>query len=189
MGATVQRLTIPYGDAGSLATVARMRVLINSAIRNPLVVESAHDIALTAPIRDNVRIAIAIRDWLARNFAFVRDPVAVELIRTPEYMLRQLQVRRVISGDCDDAAVLGCALGKAVGIQCKLVTVGFERSPLLNPSPLAHVFGVLLPHGWKRIGGTEDQPTVIDAEIPVSLDVTKPARSVAQVRRRLEFAV
>lgn len=173
MTASVRERFIPFGDAGSFATVARMRNMIDNAIRSPLVVETAHDIAQRFPARAHVRIALGIRDWLKENFLFVRDPVGVELIRTPEYQLRQFQVRKRITGDCDDVAVLGCALGKAVGIPCKLVTIGFDGGG--SPGILSHVFGVLVaPNGSKK-------------GINVSLDVTKPAGATASVRRRLEF--
>jgi len=169
---TVTERSIPWGDAGSLATIDAMRGIIDRALRVPLVVETARSIALSCPVRDSVRVAWAIREWLASSFFFVRDPVGVELVAEPEYMLRRFQVTRKILGDCDDAAVLGCALGKAVGIPCKLVAIGFNRAGR-NVAPFAHVYGVLFP-----------TPTGA-----VSLDVTRPVGRVATVQRRLDFTV
>lgn len=173
MSTSVREDFIPFGDAGSFATVAHMRNVISEAIRSPIVVETAHRIAMQFPVRAYVRVAIGIRDWMKENFFFVRDPVGVELIRTPEYLLNRMQITGKITGDCDDATVLGCALGKAIGIPCKIVTIGFNRAGT-SQSPLSHVFGMLVA------------PSVPRA-IAIELDVTKPANSTASVRRRLEF--
>lgn len=172
MGTSVREVQIPWGDGGSLATVALMRDVINAAIRSPLVVETAHSIAYQFPARAHTRIALGIRDWMRERFLFVRDPVGVELVRTPEYMLQRYEITHRISGDCDDAAVLGCALGKSVGIPCKLVTLGFNEGG--SPGSLSHVYGVLVTPGNGK-------------PIAVSLDITKPANTTASVRRRLEF--
>lgn len=161
--------TIPFGDAGSTATLRHMRALINDALRNPTTVDTAQYIIRHTPPRAYAAMAQAIRDWLSVSFKFMPDPYGVELTRTPENMLNAYNVQGWIGGDCDDAAILGCALAKSVGIPCKLVAIGFQ-SPT---GSLSHVFGVLLP----------------PASAPLDVDVTKPAGHVAQVRRRVELAV
>lgn len=133
-----------------------------------MVVERAHAIVQSIAPRDYVRMARAIRYWMQRAFRFIPDPRGVELVRTPEYMLERYLVKGIITGDCDDAATLGAALGMAVGIPAKFVAIGFRTN-----GPLAHVFAVLLP----RAGGV----------VPVELDVTKPAQTTAQVRRSVEL--
>lgn len=165
---TVTRQDIGWGDGASIATLHKMRSMVNNAIMLPIVVETAHSIVRGQRARDYHNMALAVRYWLAQNFRFVSDPVGVELVRTPDYLLRQFHTYGYMSGDCDDVAVLGAALGKAVGIPAKFVAIGFKIG-----GSLAHVFTLLLPRS---------------API-VSLDVTKPAGVVAQVRRRLEFPV
>lgn len=165
---SVHRQQIGWGDSGSLATLHKMRSVANDAIQMPIVVETAHTIIRGQRARDFQNMALAVRYFLAQNFRFVPDPIGVELVRTPEYMIRQYHTFGYISGDCDDVAVLGAALGKAVGVPAKFVAIGFRTF-----GSLVHVFTLLLPSG---------SPIV-------SLDVTKPAGIVVEVRRRVEFPV
>lgn len=167
--------SIGFGDYGAAQTLTRMAELVNRSLRVPLVVETANGIAATVPPRDYVAIAQAIRAWLQRHFRFVRDPLGVELLRDPEYQLRQWMTQGFITGDCDDAALLGAALGKAVGIGARFVAVGFQDN-----GPLLHVFTVLTGY---RDGGIGSLGAGVD------LDVTRPLRTAAVIRRRVERRV
>lgn len=171
MGTSVRVSDLPYGDMGSMTTLHHMRNLVEISLRNPRVVETAHWIIRYCEPRDYIAQAIAIRDWLGSSFRFVADPVGVELTRTPDYMIRQYVTQSYITGDCDDAAVLGCALAKCVGIPCKFVAIGFRKF-----GNFAHVYGVLCP----RTGNVQRG---------ISIDVTRPVGSVAQVRRRVVVRV
>lgn len=165
----VQRGTIPHGDLGSLTTLAHMRNLVNAALQMPVVVETAHMIIRATAPRDYPAMARAIRDWMALNFKFVPDPLGVELTRTPAYMLNQYYAQGIVSGDCDDAATLGAALAKSVGMPCKLVGVGFGSWL----GAFAHVYTII----------------ALRSGVVVTLDVTKPAGNVAQIRRMLQYPV
>lgn len=151
-----------------MATLHRMRDLVNRAIAQPIVVETAHTIARMSRPRDYYNIALSIRFWLAQNFRFISDPIGVELVRAPDYMLRQFNTLGYVSGDCDDAAVLGAALGKSVGVPAEFIAIGFKKF-----GSLAHVYTNLKPSNGPVI----------------SLDVTKPAGVVATVQRRISFPV
>lgn len=171
----VTRSIISSGDYGSRQTLDRMAALVNASLSVPLVIETANGIAATVPPRDYYAIAQAIRAWLTRRFRFVRDPVGVELLRDPEYQLRQWMTNGYITGDCDDAAILGAALGKAVGIGGKFVAVGFRPG-----GPLVHVFTVLTGRASGGIGSLGSG---------VDLDVTRPVGSRARVARTIERTV
>lgn len=159
---------IPFGDAGSLTTLAKMRRIVNDSIKMPIVVEAAHSVISGVAPRDYKGIAVAVRDWLTVNFRFVADPLGVELLRTPEYMIRQWDTNGIVTGDCDDAAILGASLAKAVGVQPLFVAIGFRRN-----GPFAHVYTTLTKDGkWY-----------------VSLDVTRPIGIHPQVFRRIEKVV
>lgn len=171
----ISRSTIGFGDYGSAQTLDRMRELVNRSLSVPLVVETANGIAASRPPRDYLGIALAIRHWLASNFRFVRDPVGVELLRDPEYQLRQWMTYGYITGDCDDVAVLGAALGKAVGIGARFVAVGFQPN-----RPLVHVFAVLTGRGDGGMGSLGRG---------VELDVTRPPGTTAKPIRKVERTV
>lgn len=171
----VTRTSILSGDAGAASTLDRMRGLVNASLSVPLVVETATGIVSSIPSRDYFGMAQAVRAWLARNFKFVPDPVGLELLRDPEYQLREWMTRGQIIGDCDDAAILGAALGKAVGINAKFVAVGFR-----DPGPLVHVYAVLTGPVGRAIGS---------AGAGVDLDVTRPLGARAKIVRAIQRQV
>jgi transglutaminase-like putative cysteine protease len=166
------RETIAYGDYGATQTVERMRALANESLAVPIVVETARGIVSTVASRDYLAMAQAIRSWLSRNFKFIPDPVGVELLTSPEYQLRKFQANGIIYGDCDDAAVLGAALGKAVGIGARYVAVSFRP----YPAPLTHIYTVLT-------GPPKRAMSIVD------LDITKPAHVTASVQRAVTRTV
>lgn len=169
MPATAQQSTIAYGDTGSVQTVHKMAALVNAAIRVPVVVEFAHHVVANVSGRDDVGLATAIADWMRANFKFVRDPLGVELLRTPEYMINQYNIQMSVSGDCDDAAILSAALAKSVGLAVRFVVLGFRAF-----QPFSHVYAIALTRSGKT----------------VSFDTTKP-HNVANisVARRQTFVV
>jgi len=168
----VKREVIGFGDVGSATTLTRMAGMVNAALSVPLVIETAASIVAHVPSRDYLGMAHAIRNWMQAHFKFVPDPVGVELLRDPDYQLREYMTRGKILGDCDDAAILGAALGKAVGIRAKFVAVAFR-----SPGPLAHVYTVLTGSAGRAIGSGVD------------LDVTRPAHSQARVIRAVSRQV
>lgn len=154
---TVRRETIGLGDAGTAVTVSRMRALIREGGADPMVRLLAQRIVAGVDGRDTARQAGVIRSWLKANFRFLRDPQNVELLHTPEYLLRMLVREGYIQGDCDDVAILGGALGEAIGLKAKIVTVGFDGPT----GPFAHVWVELTGPGlgrWVELDTTRSRP-------------------------------
>lgn len=171
---TVARETIGGGDYGAQQTLQKMRQLVNASLMVPRVVEHATAAVAVVPSRDYRAMANEIRAWLSRNFKFVPDPVGVELLRDPEYQLTTFDNTGRILGDCDDAAILGAALAKAVGIRASFVAVGFTPG-----GPLRHVFAILT---GPAAGG-------IRWGTPISLDVTRPPGANAPIQRQMVVTV
>ncbi len=159
---------IPYGFRGSVATLARMRSVVRASLRQEPVIRTATRIVMWQGQRDQEAQAHAIRDYLASVFRFVPDPRGVETLRTPLYQLREIHDVGAVAGDCDDAAILGAALGMAVGIAASFRVVRFRPG-----ADYAHVFTILTP----RAGGAID------------LDVTKPAQGAAVPIGHRDFPV
>jgi transglutaminase-like putative cysteine protease len=127
-----------------------MRRLVNAAQRDPLTVQVASGIVGGA-LRSTALMAAAIRSWLAAHWRFQADPVDVELLRTVPEMLRDVAARGVVQADCDDAAVLSAALGKAVGMRARFVVLAFGGPR----APYSHVYTELLtPTGWQNVDVT-----------------------------------
>lgn len=155
MASTLQQM-IFGGDLGAMQTLGRMRRLVNQSLADPLVIETARSIVENAGLqgRDELGKYLAIRDWMEEHLAFMPDPLGVELLSTPRYMLDRIRRTQFVSGDCDDAAILGAALGKAVGLRAKFRALGF-----VSPRrPFQHVYTLLLINGrWANLDTTRSQ--------------------------------
>ncbi len=74
--------------------------------------------------------------WLRTHYRYRREEK--EIIRTPEFMLTDLEQQGYAEGDCDDVATLACALCRAVGIPSRLTAIA---STYDNPNrEFDHVF-------------------------------------------------
>jgi len=112
-------VSLPYGEAGTWATVAAMRQVAREAARNPFIVDTARAIHAGDPVQ--------LRNWLQAHFRFQLDPQVYEAIWTPLAQLQQISRRGYALGDCDDAAVLGAALALASGLPVRFVLLAFDR--------------------------------------------------------------
>ncbi len=109
-----------------------------------------------------------IRRWLEGHTEFVRDPIGLEWVQTPLAQLEALGSLGTIRGDCDDVAVLGAALGMAVGLRARFITLG-------NAQQFVHVFTVLGdPSGrqWWELDITRPQqniPANLTHQLPIEV--------------------
>lgn len=173
---TVRSVTIATGDLGTDQTVQEMANLIRTGALTPQVRDVAS--RLVAGIADPVRQMLALRQWLAGHFEFVRDPASGELLHDTTYLLNQVAQEGVAIGDCDDAAILGGALACAVGFRVALVTVAVDDgSDASGELPYSHV--------WASVAAPAGPPQWMQ------FDVTRPAQYdvVAHVRRAKGYPV
>jgi hypothetical protein len=64
---------------------------------------------------------------------YLNDPVHLELLRTPERMVRDIMEIGYCACDCDESACLAATLCLLTGRECALVAMGF------SPGSLSHV--------------------------------------------------
>lgn len=157
--------SVGYGDLGVEQSVALMVTMVDAAIDSPDVVYFARQLAVRAGVRRQYMQAVAIKNFLERVWRFVDDPTDRDLFVTPDEALRRYQETGYIAGDCDEAATLGAALGRAVGMNAQFVVYFFDH---IDPSG-QHVFAVLL---------TDDGRSV-------SLDATRPRGPVPAPTRTM----
>jgi hypothetical protein len=145
------RLAGPPGVATS-QTIAGMVKLVRESLTEPDVREQAHSIVRGCDGRDYGCQFRSLRAWLARVWRFRRDPWGVEWVTAPLRQLAYIRASGTMRGDCDDAAVLGAALGMALGFAARFVLLGFEPSPKV----WAHVYTELLVPGlgWQDVDVT-----------------------------------
>lgn len=143
---------IASGDRGALQTLNTMRALVNASLTDPLIIEAARSIVRMLPPRDYDGHAGAVRAYLQEHFQFVQDPNGVEMLSTPRYLLTQVNRRYFVQGDCDDAAILGAALAKAIGLRARFVIVAF----FTPAAPFTHVFTIVkgASSGWRDLDTT-----------------------------------
>lgn len=159
---------IPQGDAGTLATLRKMRDRAVLAQVDPLTMDTAHRIVVGETPRNTEGYALAIREWLRDNFRFVPDSRDVDTMRDPHKLLLQLAADGKMTGDCDDLAMLAAAFGLAVGLTPRFTVLGFPSMQ----DQYGHVYAELeTDRGW------------------VAIDTTKPRGPVETPSRTLEFPV
>lgn len=114
---------IPSGRAGTIATLNHMREYVRASVRLPeqIVRNKATEIFARAgvPPRKYMRELAALHAFVRDRVRYVRDPVGVELVQTPEVTLQKM------SGDCDDKATLLAALLESTGHPAKFTAVAF----------------------------------------------------------------
>jgi hypothetical protein len=156
--------TIGWGDQGTADTLAAMERLVSRGVDSPLVVSSARQLVTRAGAgRDGLKQAHAIRQWLSSVWRFVDDPSDRELLRDPDAMLQEYEQLGVVMGDCDEAAILGAALGRAIGLDDSFTVLSF--SDLFGgPDLFGHVYASLLTATGQS----------------VDLDITRPAGPVPE---------
>lgn len=118
--------TISVGDPGVEQTLRQMRRLVLASSRDPSVIGWAQDVVRFLPERDPDAAANAFLRWVRSNVRYTEDPVAVEVVKTPEAMLRELAEKGRIAGDCDDQVTLLAAGLNAAGVETEFVVVAAD---------------------------------------------------------------
>jgi len=78
---------------------------------------------------------LAVGYWVTKNVIYVNDPLHVELLKTPERLVREVREQGFARGDCDDIACLTGTMALQLGRQAQFVVVGFS-----GPGDFSHVF-------------------------------------------------
>ena len=159
---------VGLGDASKVRTARAVATLAKVSQFDPLVIDTAQELALTARERDADGICLAIRGFLARHFTFVEDVRDADAVREPRQQLEFYYSGAGMRGDCDCCAALGAALGLAVGRDAQLVLLAFN-----DPAEeYTHIYAELEGTGhW------------------IDLDTTKPAGAIPPVSRILTVPV
>ena len=127
---------IQHGPKGTDETVAAIWGIVKDAATDP-------GIKLVARRLGHPE---ELYHYLRAHVRFVPDPPAVELTRTPQAMLRTIQKRGFVAGDCDDLATFGAALLRAMGREPVLVVTGRPRAG--SPRAFRHIlFGFVAMPG------------------------------------------
>jgi transglutaminase-like putative cysteine protease len=128
---------IPY--RGTEQTIAEMRRLALAAQTVWPLRRLVERVCRGLEAKDYLSELAALYHFVCQHVRYQRDPLTVELVKTPMATL-QTGV-----GDCDDIATLLAALVLLSGSDARFVTVGFRRH-----GPFTHVFCEALDPRTKR---------------------------------------
>ncbi len=149
---TVTSFAIPAGDAGTAATTAAMRALIERGKKDPAVRSLAVQILHKARVRafDWCGEARAIFESVHRNMRFTRD------VRSKETLHEAPVLIRMRAGDCDDFVILLCSLLESVGMATRIVTVAGDPE---DPATFTHVYPEVEVNGrWIPVDAARRRP-------------------------------
>ena len=117
-------LPLPTGDAGVSLTLSHLRQFVTQAQTSELAHAAVQDALALTPEKSPQAEAAALLAWVRSRYRYTLDPVEVELVRDPRYLLRQIQTQGMFYGDCDDAATLLATLLETAGYPTRFVVQG-----------------------------------------------------------------
>ncbi|MCI0402687.1 MAG: transglutaminase-like domain-containing protein [Acidobacteria bacterium] len=132
---------LQLGDAGTEQTIAAIRDLVDEALRDPVVRQTAGFILSRVEPYNDVAEVRALYDWVKSNIRFTKDPVGKETLSSARWILTHR------FGDCDEInAILLPALLGVTGYRTRLVTIAGH---LGAPDQFSHVYAeVFLREQW-----------------------------------------
>lgn len=132
-------------DDKTAATIAAMRAMVHDTDRTGHVQQWAAALAAACPQKSFICHARRVYDALKNYIRFKRDTFGTEHLRHPDVLIAEISQTRGndlrCTADCDDTAMLGAALLRAMGFRAYFVTVGLSPA-----APYTHVyFGADIP--------------------------------------------
>lgn len=141
------------GRHGTEQTIDLIREVVDQALRDPFVIESAYAIVRHSGAAEHNDLAEvqAVFQWVLGNIRFFKDPPGHELVRNARWILQHR------GGDCDDInAVLLPSLLGAIGYECRLVTVKADPTA---PEEFTHIYAeVLVGDQWIPVDRARQNP-------------------------------
>jgi len=135
------RAWIPAGNAGTEVTIRAMQAQVETGKRDPRIRELAGKLIQGCPGKDYFCYAKAIADYCREEIKYAFDPVGVEYIEHPAWVLQNK------IADCDSICVLLASLYENIGLASRFVTI---KADPRQPNEYSHVYlQVAVPkHGW-----------------------------------------
>lgn len=125
LGVTSRLETLPVGNNGLdavRATLRKMVAIVRKYSSDLTTIQAATAIIQQAGITDTrtqrFQAIKAIQNWVRDRIGYAHDPQNIEMLQTPPATLKRGY------GDCDDKAILTCAMLKALGFETELLAVG-----------------------------------------------------------------
>ncbi len=156
-----QIIPLPTGDAGVALTLSHLRQFVSISQTSELAHAAVQDALAGTPEKNAGAEAAAIVGWIRQRYHYIQDPVEVELVHDPRYLLRQIDRQGFFMGDCDDASVLLATLLETAGYPTRFVVQGDSGESYAHVLVEAQLDGTWTPIdltnrsatvGWKPSG-------------------------------------
>lgn len=133
-----------FGDSITSNTMNKMKNIINSSIRDYYVRRWAEKIVDRAGYNDLSKLQ-AVYSFLSVNTNYVKDPIDLELLKTPQVSLHLMEMGERPGLDCDDLTILSLSLLKSIGFRVGMRATGYK-----NHEEFTHIYGMVFvkPYGW-----------------------------------------
>lgn len=141
-----QIVQIPDGLAGTEATIATMRDMVNRCKTSPIIRQAATTVAFLQPEKDYRAEAEAIFNEVRDGVRYMRDVHGVETLQEPPITLASRL------GDCDDQSALLAAMLESIGVPTRFVVAGYSGDYY------EHVYLQAWLDGWVDMDPTEPHP-------------------------------
>lgn len=143
-----QIVQIPDGLAGTEATIAAMREMVNRCKTNPIIRQAATTVAFLQPEKNYQAEAEAIFNEVRDGVRYMRDVHMVETLQEPTITLASRL------GDCDDQSTLLASMLESIGVPTRFVVAGYD-GPHYSHVYLQAWFD---DAGWVDMDATEPHP-------------------------------
>lgn len=140
-GSEERFISVPDGEAGSIATLHRMAQLIRTP--DPWV-DDFTDI-LSQASEDPVELARLVFEWVRAKMLYTpdrNDSDILDELREPGYLLREIDTYGAAMGDCDDYVILYGALYHRLGYPFTMEAISRHEDLMLD-----HVYGAVYVNG------------------------------------------
>lgn len=137
-GASERFIEIPDGNEGSLATLRYMAAMMRAP--DPEADTVSDILSLALETHSDAERAETVFEWVRRHLTYTPDHddgLTIEEIRTPGYLLIEIERLGTALGDCDDYVVLLGALLIRLGYPVTLVAISRHEDQQLDHVYLA----------------------------------------------------
>lgn len=126
-----------FGDSISETTMQKMKKIINDSVRNYYVRRWAEKI-IEGSRRDDISRVTSIYNFLSQNTYYVKDPIDLELLKTPPVSLQLIEVGEKPGLDCDDLTILSLSLIKSIGMAVAMRATSYSLDKRFS-----HIYGLV----------------------------------------------
>lgn len=123
---------IGSGDSATYTTLGVMRQMLDAAAQTYTVRAKAEAITRDCASYDDACVVHRLYNFVHRRVRYRLDPQGIELVKTPEATLREIDSHGTTGGDCDDSAVLLAALLQSLGYAVRFVALAERTGALLH---------------------------------------------------------